>query len=78
MPLEPEDNRVKNYKLRRSIMDYGMGVIIGGFGVFFALAPKLGFEFSVDPFFRYFFSGMCIVYGAWRIYRGYSKNYFSE
>lgn len=61
----------------RAILDYGMGIMIAGFGVFFLLAPKLGFSFSDgDSFFRYFFAGLCILYGSWRIYRGYKKNYF--
>ena len=62
----------------RSIMDYGMGAVIFGFGVFFAFAPKLGFNFSIDSRFRYAFAILCVVYGGFRIYRGYMKNYFSE
>jgi len=38
------------------------------------LAPKFGFEF--DDFFRYVFSGLWLLYGGWRIYRGYKKNYY--
>ncbi len=72
------DRKTKNYILMRSIMDYGMGTVILGFGVFFAFANKLGFDFRVDSFFRYFFAGLCAVYGVFRIYRGYKKNYFSE
>jgi len=59
-------------------MDYGMGVVILGFGVFFAFASKFGFNFTIDSFFRYFFAGLCALYGGFRIYRGYKKNYFSE
>lgn len=62
----------------RSVMDYGMGGLIFGFGLFFAFADKLKMEFNIEPFFRYFFAGLCIIYGAFRIYRGYKKNYFSE
>ncbi len=60
----------------RAIMDYGMGIIIFGFGLFFLFAPKLGVAFEVEAFYRYFFAGMCLLYGAWRVYRGYKKNYF--
>lgn len=71
-----EEKKKKYYVNRRAIMDYGMGLIIGGFGVFFALSDKLGFSFGIDPFFRYFFAGLCLLYGGFRVYRGYKKNYF--
>ena len=78
--MEPDlkEKRKKSYIMMRSVMDYGMGLIILGFGVFFAVADKMGIEFNIEPFFRYFFSAMCIIYGGWRIYRGYKKNYYSE
>jgi hypothetical protein len=72
------EKRSKNYILMRSVMDYGMGLVIFGFGIFFAMAPRLGINFNIEPFFRYIFAGMCIIYGGWRIYRGYKKNYYSE
>jgi hypothetical protein len=78
MNIEPTDRKAKNYILRRSVLDYGMGAIIMGFGLFFAFADKFGIAFNITPVFRYFFVGLCIIYGAFRIYRGYKKNYFSE
>lgn len=68
----------KAYINRRSVMDIGMGLIIAGFGVFFAVSDKLGFEFSIDPILRYAFAGLCLLYGLFRMYRGYKKNYFNE
>ena len=62
----------------RSILDYGMGGIILLFGFFFLFAERLGFYFDLDPLMKYLFSFLCIIYGAWRIYRGYQKNYYSE
>ena len=76
MENEAPDRRKKTYMLRRAILDYGMGVIIFGFGVFFMIAPKLGFDFGVDNFYRYLFASLCLLYGGWRFYRGYQKNYF--
>jgi hypothetical protein len=78
MTNESQNNRRKQYSMMRSILDYGMGGLILLFGFFFLFSEKLGFEFEMEPFFKYFFSGLCIVYGAWRIYRGYQKNYYSE
>ena len=77
METDQSEKRRKNYTLMRSVMDYGMGLVILGCGVFFAIAPRLGIEFNSEPVFRYFFAGLCMIYGAWRIYRGYKKNYFS-
>ena len=71
------DARSKGYVLRRSIMDYGMGVIILCLGIFFLIAPKVGVVFGIDDLFRYIFGGLCILYGLFRVYRGYKKNYFN-
>ena len=78
MYTDPTDRKAKNYILRRSLLDYGMGAIIVGFGLFFALAGRFGVEFTITPAFRYAFTGLCIIYGGFRMYRGYKKNYFSE
>lgn len=71
------ENRDKGYRIRRSIMDYGMGAIIFCLGIFFLLSSQFGVVFNVDNNFRYFFGGICIVYGLFRVYRGYKKNYFN-
>ena len=73
---DPDKYNEKRYRLRRSIMDYGMGGIILCFGVFFLLAAKLGVAFQIDDTFRYLFAGLCLLYGGFRIYRGYKQNYF--
>jgi len=78
METDPREKRAKNYVVMRSVMDLGMGLIILSFGIFLVIAPKLGIEFNIDSLFRYLFAGMCIVYGAWRMYRGIKKNYYSE
>ena len=78
MSTDFEEKKRKAYSSRRSLMDYGMGIIIAGIGVFFAFSQRLGFEFDIDPLFRYLFVGLCLLYGGFRIYRGYKKNYFNE
>jgi hypothetical protein len=78
MNIDPTDRKAKNYILRRSLLDLGMGAIIIGFGLFFAFAQRFGISFDITPGFRYAFVVLCIVYGAFRMYRGYKKNYFSE
>jgi hypothetical protein len=78
MATDFEDKKRKAYSIRRSLMDYGMGIIIAGIGVFVAFSQKLGIEIELDPIFRYLFIGLCLLYGGFRIYRGYKKNYFNE
>jgi hypothetical protein len=78
MNTDPSGRKAKNYILRRSVLDYGMGALIIGFGLFFLFAERFGIEFSITPAFRYAFVVLCIVYGGFRMYRGYKKNYFSE
>lgn len=77
METDQSEKRAKNYTIMRSVMDLGMGLIILSFGIFLLIAPRIGIEFNIEPFFRYFFAGMCIVYGGWRMYRGIKKNYYS-
>ena len=63
----------------KSLMDYGMGIIIVVAGLFFFFRDKFKMSFNekfppndMDKI----FGALCIIYGAWRIYRGYKKNYF--
>ena len=63
----------------RSVMDYTMGVLLIIIGGCFLLYERIGFEkifkrehSSLD----YIIGGLFILYGIWRIYRGYKKNYF--
>ena len=77
MQEEPKDERSKNYVLMRTLMDVGMGIIYIGVSLFILFAKRFGFSSAVfDPPFNYLFPGICIAYGAFRIYRGVKKNYF--
>ena len=77
MSDNPKDDRTRNYTLMRTLMDVGMGIIYIGVALFIVLAPRFGFTGPIfDAPFNYIFSGICIAYGAFRIYRGVKKNYF--
>ncbi len=76
MRSDPQDTQRRNYILRRSIMDYGMGGLIMCAGLFFIFSHQLGYDFVLDPLLKYGFASLCIVYGGFRMYRGYKKNYF--
>lgn len=74
-----EKRKRKQISLMRSLLDYGMGVIILGLGLFFFLRNRFDIPFNesfppneLDKV----FGVICLLYGAWRIYRGYRKNYF--
>lgn len=75
---EYEDQRRKQIAIRRSIMDYCMGGLFFLLGLLFLLHKSIGFEFGNNrPLLDIVFGTMCVLYGSWRIYRGYKKNYFN-
>jgi len=75
---EYEKRKRKDVSMMRSLKDYGFGIFILIVGIFFLFHEKLKLSFadfpssSIDKY----FGGMCLLYGFWRIYRGYKKNYF--
>ena len=77
---EYERKRKKQVNLMRSMMDYTMGLIIILIGVFFfflrtkdiSVNQYLGKPDTLDKV----LGVMCLLYGSWRIYRGYQKEYF--
>jgi hypothetical protein len=68
--------RDKGYINMRSIMDYGMGLLIIGLGIAFIFSTKLSKSLDRfdDPWIKGL-GGVAIVYGLFRMYRGYKKNY---
>ena len=78
---EYEKNKRKQISTMRSMMDYVMGFIIFLLGVFFLLRSKLGKlpineQLGEPDALEKVFGGLCLLYGIWRIYRGYQKKYF--
>jgi hypothetical protein len=76
---EYEKKKRKQISFMKSLLDYGMGIMILFAGVFFFFRSKFHISFNerfppndIDKI----FGVICIVYGCWRIYRGYQKNYF--
>ncbi len=77
---EPLGQRDKAHIRMRSIMDYGMGVLWISMGIFFIFIKYFNARIAVnydDPVIK-IFGGVCILYGFFRIYRGYKKNYIRE
>lgn len=77
---EEQSGRDKGYVRMKSIMDYGMGVLWLGMGVFLTFIEKFktGLEQNFGNPAMKVFGVVCIVYGLFRIYRGYKKNYYRE
>ena len=78
--LSELSKRERGIILMRSIMDYGMGTLWTCMGVFLLFNHYFDTMYKQrldDPAFR-IFGGVCIVYGLFRIYRGYKKNYLRE
>jgi len=75
---EYEKKKRKQISQMKSIMDYGMGMLMILAGLFFLFHQTLHINIgdSSSSLLEKFFGVMCLLYGSWRIYRGYKKNYF--
>jgi hypothetical protein len=70
------EGRNKGYRRMKSIMDYGMGVLWMAMGIFLLFPTKFSPQFEqYDNAMMKSFAGVCILYGIFRLYRGYKKNY---
>lgn len=75
-----EKRKRKQVSLMRSLLDYGMGLIFTLIGLFFFFRHMI--HTSINDYLRppdvldRILGGIFLVYGSWRIYRGYKKNYF--
>ena len=67
----------KSYRLFKSIYDFSMATLILGCAVLMLGAKwfKLDQVLNVDAEFRTIFGGMCLLYGGFRLYRGFKKDY---
>ena len=75
---EYENKRRKQVSFMRSLMDYAMGIIIvllGGI-LFFHDKLKININERLSPNMVKVLGVIFVLYGTWRIYRGFKKNYF--
>jgi cytochrome b561 len=73
-----EDNQRRNgYNTLQSVRHITMAVLFIAMGVLMIFAEKFKIEqlLNFDKFFRYFFGGICFLYGGFRFYRGIKKDY---
>ena len=74
-----ENKRRKQVSFMRSLLDYGFGIVVIGVGGVFFFREK--FDLAINKahppdIWDKVFGILFVAYGAWRIYRGYKKNYF--
>jgi hypothetical protein len=73
-----EEEKNKRYMLMRAISDFGMGAFAILVGIGFIIHRRFGIDLRgwLPGWTDSVFGVLCILYGGWRIYRGYKKNYF--
>ncbi|MFI5186582.1 MAG: hypothetical protein ACHQF0_07660 [Chitinophagales bacterium] len=75
MANDYEERQRKTKIFLHSLYDYSMGVLWLCAGGFFLLYKKFGIELNFDSILTTIFGISAVLYGAFRIYRGYQKNY---
>lgn len=68
----------KSYNLMRMSYDLTIAILLLGMSVLMLFADKLKIEQLTgkdNDFFRYFFGGLCLLYGSFRLYRGFKRDY---
>jgi cytochrome c biogenesis protein CcdA len=75
---EYEKKRRKQVSFMRSLMDYAMGIVIIFLGILLFFHDKFKLEINerLSPNIVKILGVIFVLYGAWRVYRGYKKNYF--
>jgi threonine/homoserine/homoserine lactone efflux protein len=74
---EYENQRQKQVSQMRTITNYGMGVVFICAGIFFFVYEFLGIDLGREPSpVDKIIGALFVLYGIWRLYRGYKKNYF--
>jgi hypothetical protein len=81
MESEIRERQQKNYSLMRAVRDFTMAVLY----LAVALVLFFGEKWKIDQIislnetwgkgFCYFFGGICLLYGVFRLYRGIKKDY---
>jgi len=75
---EYEKKKQKQVSIMRSVLNYGVGILMIALGCLLFLHEKL--NVTINPSFSHetvrILGVVFVLYGGWRIYKGYKKNYF--
>ncbi|XCI74647.1 MAG: hypothetical protein ABI045_04380 [Flavobacteriales bacterium] len=70
MKTFPKFNFIKKF-----FVDYVMGILWIGVGAFFLLRKYFGWEWeTIDRVVVQVYALLCMMYGLWRMYRGYRRD----
>jgi hypothetical protein len=69
-----KERQQKSWKRTRCIRDIVMALSILSVGVLVFFSDTLGLNLELDETMRYLFSGLCLLYGSFRLYRGLKEN----
>lgn len=76
---EQREKHRKIYAFSRSLLDYIMGLMVIAAGIVFIKKDHFGIKqiqkADSDGLLIPLFGAVCLLYGFWRIYRGYRKKY---
>ncbi len=77
---EQMSDREKNLVRMKSITNYTMGLFFIAAGFFLLIPNKFSATFiaKYEPFAIKMLAIVCFIYGVFRLYRGYAKNYFRD
>jgi uncharacterized membrane protein len=75
--MEEREKSERFYRLSRRIYDFTMATLILGSAVLMLGAKWFHVDkvLNIDAEFRYIFGGMCLLYGGFRLYRGFKQDY---
>ncbi|MEO7530819.1 MAG: hypothetical protein ABIS69_05390 [Sediminibacterium sp.] len=68
----------KSYNVMRMSYDFTIALLLLGMAVVMLFADKLGIDQlsgKDNDLFRYFFGSLCLLYGGFRLYRGFKRDY---
>jgi len=71
------EKQKKSYEIARMAKDITMAILILSMAVLMFFSEQLKVEqiADLDKLFRYFFGGLCLLYGGFRLYRGVKRDY---
>ena len=73
-----KEKQKKSYNLMRMSYDITISLLLLGMAFLMLFADKLKIEQLAakdNDLFRYFFGGLCLLYGSFRLYRGLKRQY---